>query len=183
MFSGISEHDLGVVLRAPANQHSLPFGLVKQFSQGRDVTWYKHENVTMHAIQRTLPHTEIDLPRSPSHNPFCPQQLALVDPLLCMSLSNAQTVAMALTVLSACVDALVAWELGASAGAFPKDESHRLLELGTRGIRCVREGLPGAIDGSKSALARELLCVGSVCAGQLSVVTPAPPTQVLFSWV
>lgn len=90
---------------------------------------------------------------------------------------------MALTALSACVDALVAWELGASAGAFPKDEGHSLLELGTRGIRCVGEGLPGALDGSKNALARELLCVGSVCAGQLSVITPAPPTQVLSSWV
>lgn len=44
---------------------------------------------------------------------------------------------MTLTVLPACVHAPVAWEVGASAGTFLRDESHRLLGIGTCGIRSV----------------------------------------------
>lgn len=101
-----------------------------------------------------------------------------MDPLLCASLSKEQTVAMALTALSSCVDALLAWELASAAGTKPKDESDTLLQLGIRGIGAVTEGLPVALTAGKSTSARELLTTASLCAGQLSAITPAPPTQV-----
>ena len=103
-----------------------------------------------------------------------------MDPALCTSLSQAQTAAMALTALSACVDALLARELGAAAGsaAAPRADEDVLLRLGSRGIGAVAEGLPVALEDGKNTLARELLTIGSVCAGQLSAITPAPPAQV-----
>lgn len=107
----------------------------------------------------------------------CPAQVALVDPKLCTSLSKAQTAAMALTALSACVDALLARELALGAGTPPPNEDV-LLNLGSRGIGAVAEGLPVALADGNNMLARELLTMGSVCAGQLSAVTPAPPIQV-----
>lgn len=100
-----------------------------------------------------------------------------MDPTLCMSLSEEQTAAMALTALSSCVDALLAWELASAGGSLPPD-GDRLLDLGTRGIGAIAEGLPVALKERKNSFARELLTVGSVCAGQLSAITPAPPTQV-----
>lgn len=109
-------------------------------------------------------------------------QVSLVDPNLCASLSKAHTAAMALTALSACIDALLAWELALVPGRTPKDDDDTLLRLGTRGIGAVAEGLPVVLAGKKDALARELLTIGSVCAGQLSVITPAPPTQVLQTY-
>lgn len=104
-------------------------------------------------------------------------QVALVDPKLCTSLSQAQTTAMALTALSACVDALLARELALGAGT-PPPNGDVLLKLGSRGIGAVAEGLPVALADGSNILARELLTMGSVCAGQLSAITPAPPTQV-----
>lgn len=100
-----------------------------------------------------------------------------MDPTLCASLSKVQTVAMALTALSACVDALLVWELAATAGT-PLKDGGMLQQLAVRGISAVAEGLPVALESSKNVLARELLLTSSVCAGQLSVITPAPPTQV-----
>lgn len=85
---------------------------------------------------------------------------------------------MALTTLSVCFDALVARELASVAGSVPQKKNDILLELGKRGIGAVAEGLPVALEDGKNKLARELLTIGSVCAGQLSVITPAPPTQV-----
>lgn len=109
-------------------------------------------------------------------------QVSLLDPNLCASLSKAHTAAMALTTLSACVDALLAWELASVAGRTPGGNGDTLLRLGTRGIGAVAEGLPVVLAGGKDGLARELLTIGSVCAGQLSVITPAPPTQVLQTY-
>lgn len=106
-------------------------------------------------------------------------QVSLVDPNLCASLGKAHTAVMALTALSACIDALLAWELALVPGRTPKGDDDTLLRLGTRGIGAVAEGLPVVLAGEKDAIARELLTIGSVCAGQLSVITPAPPTQVL----
>ena len=106
-------------------------------------------------------------------------QVSLVDPDFCVSLSKAHTAAMALTALSSCVDALLAWEFALIAGRTREDDGDRLLRLGTRGIGAVAEGLPVVLAGEKDSLARELLTVGSICAGQLSVITPAPRTQVL----
>lgn len=103
--------------------------------------------------------------------------VALVDPRLCTSLSKAQTAAMALAALSACVDALLARELALGAGT-PTPNGDVLLELGSRGIGAVAEGLPVALADGGNMLARELLTMGSVCAGQLAAVTPAPPIQV-----
>lgn len=100
-----------------------------------------------------------------------------MDPKLCASLSKAQTAAMALTALSACVDALLARELAVGAGTPPPNED-ALLNLGSRGIGAVAEGLPVALADGNNSIARELLTMGSVCAGQLSAVTPAPPIQV-----
>lgn len=100
-----------------------------------------------------------------------------MDPKLCTSLNKAQTTAMALTALSACVDALLARELALGAGTPPPNEDV-LLNLGTRGIGAVAEGLPAALADGNNVLARELLAIGSVCAGQLSAITPAPPIQV-----
>ena len=100
-----------------------------------------------------------------------------MDPKLCTSLSKAQTTAMALTALSACVDALLARELALGAGPPPPNEDV-LLNLGSRGIGAVAEGLPVALADGNNVLARELLTMGSVCAGQLSAITPAPPIQV-----
>lgn len=129
-------------------------------------------------------HATFDVSQHPTcayraRDPFATprQQVALIDPALCASLSNAQTVAMALTAISTCVDALLAWELASSAGKVPKN-GETLLKLGVRGIGAVAEGLPVALADSKDILARELLTTGSVCAGQLSAITHAPPTQV-----
>lgn len=101
-----------------------------------------------------------------------------MDPTFCTSLGNEQTVAMALTALSCCVDALLARELALGVGTAPPQDSDVLLQLGTRGIGAVAEGLPAALEDGKNVMARELLTMGSVCAGRLSVITPAPPTQV-----
>lgn len=101
-----------------------------------------------------------------------------MDPMLCASLSQAQTAAMALTALSACVDALLARELGSAAGAAAPEDEDVLLRLGSRGIGAVAEGLPVALADGNNSLARELLAIGGVCAGQLSAITPAPPAQV-----
>lgn len=84
---------------------------------------------------------------------------------------------MALTAISACVDALVSWEL-ASIGRTTAVRDDGLPQLGTRGLRVVAEGMPVAVSDRKNLLARELLVTGSVCAGQLAAITPAPPTQV-----
>ncbi|CAM9355462.1 unnamed protein product [Ectocarpus fasciculatus] len=104
--------------------------------------------------------------------------VALVDPMLCTSLSKAQTVAMAMTALSACVDALLARELALASGV-PLQNGDALLDLGRRGIGALAEGLPVALADGKNKLARELLTIGSVCAGQLAVATPAPPAQLV----
>ncbi|CAM9314604.1 unnamed protein product [Ectocarpus sp. 4 AP-2014] len=104
--------------------------------------------------------------------------VALVDPILCTSLSKMQTAAMALTALSACVDALLARELALASGT-PLQNGDALLDLGRRGIGAVAEGLPVALADGKNKVARELLTIGSVCAGQLAVATPAPPTQLV----
>lgn len=101
-----------------------------------------------------------------------------MDPALCASLGKEQTVAMALTSLSSCVDALLARELALGAGTAPPQSDDVLLRLGTRGIGAVAEGLPVALADGKNVLARELLTIASVCAGRLSVITPAPPIQV-----
>lgn len=103
-------------------------------------------------------------------------QVALVDPMLCESLSKEQTVAMALTALSACLDALLAHELS-STDSSPIREANPLLELSIRGIEAVGAGLPRALE-SKDLEARELLSTASIWAGRLSAATPAPPTQV-----
>lgn len=85
---------------------------------------------------------------------------------------------MALTSLSSCIDALLARELALSANTALPQNGDVLLQLGTRGVGAVAEGLPVALADEKNVLARELLTIGSVCAGRLSVITPAPPTQV-----
>lgn len=107
-------------------------------------------------------------------------QVALVDSSLCTTLSEQQTVAMAFTALSACVDALLALELGnaSSNKAFKGESAVRLLNLGMQGIGAVGEGLPRALHQGNDVAARELLTAGSLCAGQLADITPAPPTQV-----
>lgn len=113
-------------------------------------------------------------------SPICwlPLQVSLVDPKLCTSFSKGQTTAMALTALSACVDALLARELALGAGTPHPPNQDVLLNLGSRGIGAVAEGLPVALADSNNMLARELLTMGSVCGGQLSAITPAPPIQV-----
>lgn len=105
-------------------------------------------------------------------------QVALVDPTLCTSLSKEQTAAMAFTALAACFDALLARELASGPLVHVLNGSDVLLKLAKRGIGAVAEGLPVALQDGKNNIARELLAIGSVCAGQLSVMTPAPPTQV-----
>lgn len=85
---------------------------------------------------------------------------------------------MALTAVSACLDAILAVELGCI-GTSPERRDNLLLELGIRGIGEVGMGLPRALAG-KDVAARELLSSASLCAGQLSAVTPAPATQVRF---
>ncbi|CAM9434901.1 unnamed protein product [Laminaria digitata] len=125
------------------------------------------------------PEDEVLVPMAEAQGKGQPASVSLVDPNLCASLSKARTAAMAFTALSACVDALLAWELALVASRTPKDDGDTLLRLGTRGIGAVAEGLPVVLAGKKDALARELLTIGSVCAGQLSVITPAPPTQLL----
>lgn len=85
---------------------------------------------------------------------------------------------MALTTLSVCFDALLARELASGSAGAPQKNGDKLFQLGTRGIGAVAEGLPVALKDGKNKVARELLTIGSVCAGQLSVMTPAPPTQV-----
>ncbi len=101
-----------------------------------------------------------------------------MDPTLCASLSQEQTAATAVTALSTCVDAFLARELGSAAGTAALENEDVLLRLGSRGIGAVAEGLPVALAEGKNTLARELLAIGGVCAGQLSAITPAPPTQV-----
>lgn len=105
-------------------------------------------------------------------------QVALVDPRMCTFLTKPQTLAMALVALSSCIDAMVAWEIDSSIGTQPTDESHPLFQLATNGIAAVSEGLPTVLAKGKSISARELLTDASLCAGQLSAITPAPPIQV-----
>lgn len=105
-------------------------------------------------------------------------QVALVDPSLCTSLSSEQTVTMAMTALSACVDTLLASELGNPSPSKVAAREH-LRDLGMKGIGAVREGLPRVLE-SNDAKARELLTVASLCAGQASAMASATvlPTQV-----
>lgn len=105
-------------------------------------------------------------------------QVALVDPRMCMFLTKPQTLAMALVALSSCMDAMVAWEVASSIGTQFIDKSHPLFQLATNGIAAVSEGLPTVLAEGKGISARELLAGASLCAGQLSVITPAPPIQV-----
>lgn len=103
-------------------------------------------------------------------------QVALVDPSLCMTLSKEQTVAMALTALSSCFDALIACELG-STDASPVINIGSLEDLSLRGIAAIGTALPKVLE-REDIKARELLSMASLWAGQLSSATPAPPTQV-----
>lgn len=85
---------------------------------------------------------------------------------------------MAVTALSACVDTLLAYELGnASPSKVPEVEHVR--DLSMKGIGAVREGLPRVL-GRNDAKARELLTMASLCAGQVTATASATvlPTQV-----
>lgn len=108
------------------------------------------------------------------------QQVALVDAELCQHLSTEQTVAMALTALSVCVDAIIASELDFTS-SLPGERSKLLRELGTRGIGEVGVGLPRILENGKDMEAREMLASASLYAGQLCDITPAPATQVRCS--
>lgn len=86
---------------------------------------------------------------------------------------------MALTALSACIDAIIASELDIARSSLPDGRSKLLLELGTRGIGQVGMGLPRVLEQGKDMEAREMLTAASLYAGQLCDITPAPATQVL----
>ena len=88
---------------------------------------------------------------------------------------------MALTALASCIDAVVAWEIASSVDIQPRDENHPLLQLAINGIGGVAEGLPTALAEGKDMSARGLLTGASLCAGQLSVMTPAPSIQARYS--
>lgn len=106
-------------------------------------------------------------------------QIALVDAELCEHISKEQTVAMAVTAVSACLDAIVASELD-MASSLPDGKAQLLRELGTLGVSEVGSGLPLVLEG-KDMQARELLTSASLRAGQLCHITPAPATQVRFT--
>lgn len=83
---------------------------------------------------------------------------------------------MAVTAVSACIDAIVASELD-MASSLPDGKAQLLGELGTLGVGEVGSGLPLVLEG-KDIRARELLTSASLRAGQLCHITPAPATQV-----
>lgn len=124
------------------------------------------------------PEDEVLVPMTAAPGQRKSSSVALVDAELCQHLSTEQTVAMALTALSVCVDAIIASELDFTS-SLPGERSKLLRELGTRGIGEVGVGLPRILENGKDMEAREMLASASLYAGQLCDITPAPATQVL----
>ncbi|CAM9420887.1 unnamed protein product [Sphacelaria rigidula] len=123
------------------------------------------------------PEDEVLVPMAEARGPRNSSSIALVDAELCEHISKEQTVAMAVTAVSACLDAIVASELD-MASSLPDGKAQLLRELGTLGVSEVGSGLPLVLEG-KDMQARELLTSASLRAGQLCHITPAPATQIL----
>lgn len=104
-------------------------------------------------------------------------QVTLVDPSLCHTMSKETTLAMALTIVSTAVDALLAIHLGSALKEMSAAHVSDVSDTAEQGLAAVGQALKLVLK-DENSLGKELLSTASMCAGRLSAVTSAPPTQV-----
>ncbi|CAM9466601.1 unnamed protein product [Discosporangium mesarthrocarpum] len=103
----------------------------------------------------------------------------LVDPELGMTLNVVERVAMGMTALLICMDALLAWSMAGVRGTEIGGEDHQLFSMGVKGITAIGKGISATLADHTDKSALENLAMASLCAGRLSSITPSPASQLI----